>query len=262
MSLEVRNLSFQYIPGRPILRNMSFTAGEGKLLSVLGPNGVGKSTLFRCMLGLQGGYQGSITLNGRDVQAYGTRELARTIAYIPQSHYPTFNYSVLDMVLMGTTAQSSGFSPPGREQERLALEALEKLGISDFAHRFYTQISGGERQLVLIARALAQQSRILVMDEPTANLDYGNQMRVMTQVRALTGEGYTVIQSTHSPDQAYLFAPEIRAVQTGQVLAQGPPAQVLDEKLIYALYGIEVEVAHLCDDKFRACVPRQLLNQQ
>ena len=87
MSLEVRNLSFQYIPGRPILRNMSFTAGEGKLLSVLGPNGVGKSTLFRCMLGLQGGYQGSITLNGRDVQAYGTRELARTIAYIPQSHY-------------------------------------------------------------------------------------------------------------------------------------------------------------------------------
>mgnify|MGYP002577951014 CR=1 FL=1 len=125
MSLEVRNLSFQYIPGRPILRNMSFTAGEGKLLSVLGPNGVGKSTLFRCMLGLQGGYQGSITLNGRDVQAYGTRELARTIAYIPQSHYPTFNYSVLDMVLMGTTAQSSGFSPPGREQERLALEALD-----------------------------------------------------------------------------------------------------------------------------------------
>ena len=262
MSLEVRNLSCQYVPGRPILRDMTFAAREGKLLSVLGPNGVGKSTLFRCMLGLLGGYEGEILLHGKDVRRYGTRELARTIAYIPQSHYPTFNYSVLDMVLMGTTAQASGFSPPGREQEETAMAALEKLGIAGFAHRYYTHISGGERQLVLIARALAQQSRILVMDEPTANLDYGNQIRVMNQVRALTEEGYAVIQSTHSPDQAYLFSHEILAVQSGQVLAQGPPAQVLDEALIRTLYGIEVEVAHLCDDKFRACVPKQLLNEQ
>ena len=163
MSIEVRHLSFSY-GSRQVLRDVSFSVGKGRLLSVLGPNGVGKSTLFRCILGLLHGFQGEITVDGTAVSTLGARELARKVAYIPQSNYPAFQYSVFDMVLMGTTAQSRAFSPPGPKQEAAAREALERLDIGHLADRSYTRLSGGERQLVLIARALAQQSPVLLMD--------------------------------------------------------------------------------------------------
>ena len=257
MSIEVRHLSFSY-GSRQVLRDVSFSVGKGRLLSVLGPNGVGKSTLFRCILGLLHGFQGEITVDGTAVSTLGARELARKVAYIPQSNYPAFQYSVFDMVLMGTTAQSRGFSPPGPNQEAAALEALERLDISHLADRSYTRLSGGERQLVLIARALAQQSTVLLMDEPTANLDYGNQIRVLTKVRALADAGYTIVQSTHNPEQSYLFSHQILAMKDGQVLAHGAPGEVMNEDLIKALYGIDAEVVPLRDGRMRVCIPRDL----
>ena len=257
MSIEVRHLSFSY-GSRQVLRDVSFSVGKGRLLSVLGPNGVGKSTLFRCILGLLHGFQGEITVDGTAVSTLGARELARKVAYIPQSNYPAFQYSVFDMVLMGTTAQSRGFSPPGPKQEAAALEALERLDISHLADRSYTRLSGGERQLVLIARALAQQSTVLLMDEPTANLDYGNQIRVLTKVRALADAGYTIVQSTHNPEQSYLFSHQILAMKDGQVLAHGAPGEVMNEDLIRALYGIDAEVVSLRDGRMRVCIPRDL----
>lgn len=258
MSVEVKNLSFSY-RARSVLTNVSFTAERGRLLSVLGPNGVGKSTLFRCILGLLKGYTGQILVDGADAKSLTARELARAVAYIPQSSYPAFSYSVHDMVLMGTQSRFSPFSPPGREGERLAAEALERLGIESLAHRAYTKLSGGERQLVLIARALAQQSPILLMDEPTANLDYGNQMRVLSKVRALTEEGYAILQSTHNPEQAYLFSHEILAMKDGSVLARGAPEEVLTAGLVRDLYGVEVEVESLRNDKMRVCIPKEEL---
>lgn len=257
-TLEVRNVSFSYGEQR-VLEDISFRAETGQLVSVLGPNGVGKSTLFRCMLGLLKTYTGSIAVDGKDTRGMGARELARHVAYVPQSHYPAFNYTVLDMVLMGTSSRTAPFSPPRGKEIRAAMEALERLGIDGFAHRDYTHISGGERQLVLIARALAQNARVLMMDEPTANLDYGNQMRVMEQVRKLAGEGYTILQSTHNPDQAYLFSHRILAIQDGRVAADGVPAQVVDAGLIQTLYGIDVSVESFCEDRFRVCVPRAIL---
>jgi len=259
MNLSVELLSFHYTPDRPVLSDVSFTLGSGQFLSLLGPNGVGKSTLFRCILRLLSSYQGKILIDGRDIRGLSTAEMAKCIAYIPQSHHPTFNYTVFDMVLMGTTAQRGSFSSPGKEQEARAAQALEKMGISDFAGRYYAHLSGGERQLVLIARALAQQSHLLLMDEPTANLDYGNQIRVLQRIRQLAQEGYCILQSTHNPDQAYLFSHEILAMKDGQIIAHGAPADVLNKQLIQALYGIDVEVEHLCQDKFRVCVPTQLL---
>lgn len=258
MSVEVKNLSFSY-RARSVLTNVSFTAERGRLLSVLGPNGVGKSTLFRCILGLLKGYTGQILVDGADAKSLTARELARAVAYIPQSSYPAFSYSVHDMVLMGTQSRFSPFSSPGREGERLAAEALERLGIESLAHRAYTKLSGGERQLVLIARALAQQSPILLMDEPTANLDYGNQMRVLSKVRALTEEGYAILQSTHNPEQAYLFSHEILAMKDGSVLARGAPEEVLTAGLVRDLYGVEVEVESLRNDKMRVCIPKEEL---
>lgn len=258
MSVEVKNLSFSY-RARSVLTDVNFTAERGRLLSVLGPNGVGKSTLFRCILGLLKGYTGQILVDGADAKSFTARELARAVAYIPQSSYPAFSYSVHDMVLMGTQSRFSPFSSPGREGERLAAEALERLGIESLAHRAYTKLSGGERQLVLIARALAQQSPILLMDEPTANLDYGNQMRVLSKVRALTEEGYAILQSTHNPEQAYLFSHEILAMKDGSVLARGAPEEVLTAGLVRDLYGVEVEVESLRNDKMRVCIPKEEL---
>lgn len=256
--IEVQNLSFSY-GARSVLRDVSFTLERGAMLSVLGPNGVGKSTLFRCILGLLKGYSGTITVDGLNVRDLGARELARRVAYIPQSNYPAFNYSVFDMVLMGTTSRTGTLSPPGKQEERAAHEALERLGIGEFARRSYTQLSGGERQMVLIARALAQQSPVLLMDEPTANLDYGNQLRVLSKVRALAREGYAIIQSTHNPEQSYLFSHEILAMRDGQVLAHGAPRDVLTPELVGALYGVDVEVESLRDDKMRVCIPKDLL---
>ena len=257
MSLEIRDLRFSY-GEREVLKGLSFSAEYGELLSVLGPNGVGKSTLFRCILGLLKPQSGQCLIDGKSTAGFSAKELAAHIAYIPQSHYPTFNYSVMDMVLMGTTAQVNAMSVPGKRQVTLAKEALERLGIADLADRGYTNISGGERQLVLIARAIAQQAKILIMDEPSANLDYGNRTRVMRTVKSLASEGYAIIQSTHDPDQAFLYSHKVLAVQGGKVLAWGKPEDTINSSLISSLYGVDVEVCSLKDDKIRVCVPADL----
>ncbi len=259
MSVTVTNLSFSY-GERAVLDGISFDVQQGTLVSVLGPNGVGKSTLFRCMLGILSRYTGDIVIDGQTVRGMDARALSRRIAYIPQSHYPAFNYTVLDMVLMGASSHVSAFSSPGKKERDAALAALEKMGIADFAARDYMRISGGERQLVLIARALAQQSRILMMDEPTANLDFGNQMRVLESIRSLTHDGYTVIQSTHNPEQSYLFSDTILAMRGGKLIAQGAPKDVLTSDLIQALYGVQTRVESLFGDRLRVCVPEGVLS--
>lgn len=255
MSIEVVNLSFSY-GDRPILKQVSFAAQENQLLSILGANGVGKSTLFRCMLGLLKGYSGEIFVHGKNLHTMNIMEIARSVAYIPQSHYPSFNYSVFDMVLMGTTHQVSMISKPGKRQLQLVDQALERLGISHLKKRGYTQISGGERQLVLMARALVQEAKILILDEPTANLDYGNQIRVLTQIKLLAREGYTIIQSTHNPDQTFLFSDTVLALKNGEIAAWGQPGDIFTEDLIRNLYAAEVTINSLYDDRVRVCIPR------
>lgn len=257
MTVDVRNVSFSY-GKHEVLRNITFAADKGELVSVLGPNGVGKSTLFQCILGIAKGFTGTITIEGENVLRQDSRTLAKRIAYIPQSHYSAFHYSVLDMVLMGTTAQLSSFASPSKQQVEIAMWAMDKTGIANFAERDFMRISGGERQLVLIARALAQQSRVLIMDEPTANLDFGNQMRVLRQIRLLSEEGYTVIQSTHHPEQAYLFSNRILAMHDGKLVAEGSPKDIVTAELMDRLYGIDVCVESLREDAIRVCVPKVL----
>ena len=252
--IDVQNLSFSY-GRRTVLKNISFQARSGEFLSVLGPNGAGKSTLFRCILGLLPPQSGRILLDGRPLTELRTQELARMAAYIPQSHAPAFNYTVSAMVLMGTTASLNRFSAPGAEQKRQADEALEHLGLGALADCGFQNLSGGEQQLVLIARALAQQARILLMDEPSASLDFGNRLRVMERIRALADEGYTVVQSTHDPEQAYRYSDRILALKDGAVLAFGTPQEVVQSSLISALYGVETEVCSFRNDRLRTCIP-------
>ena len=235
------------------MRNVSFATQGGDFLSILGPNGVGKSTLFRCILGLLKPSSGSILLDGKPIAQYSSVQLARHIAYIPQSHNPMFNFSVQDMVLMGTTAQMGQFSLPRQEQQEQVACALERLGIAHLRDRGYGSISGGERQLALIARGIAQKAKILVLDEPCANLDFGNRIRVMQTLQNLVQDGYCVVQSTHDPDQAYLYSTRILALQGGQVLACGEPKEVYTSQLVSSLYGVEVEVCQV--HEVRVAVP-------
>lgn len=254
MGIKVKNLNFSY-DTRPILKDVSFSAEYGQILSVLGPNGVGKSTLFRCMLGLIKPGSGEIKIEDKNINHMNAAELSREIAYIPQSHHPVFNFSVFDMVLMGTTSQTGSFSAPGKKQIEIADMALDKLGIGYLKDRGYSNISGGERQLALIARAIAQQAKILIMDEPSANLDFGNRIRVMKTIRQLSEDGYCVIQSTHDPDQAYLYSDRILALYRGNVLAWGTPEDTINNEFISRLYGVDVEVQSLNGDSIRICVP-------
>ncbi|MEF9974316.1 MAG: ABC transporter ATP-binding protein [Clostridia bacterium] len=252
MSVDVRNLSFSY-GAREVLREISFFVGEGELVSVLGANGAGKSTLFQCMLGLKR-YQGAVLVDGEDARHMDARALSKKIAYIPQVSFPAFHYTVLDMVLMGTSGHMREFAMPGAREREIAREALAQLGLAAFEARDFMRLSGGERQLVLIARALAQRARILLLDEPTANLDYGNQLTVLGKLRALARQGYTVIQSTHNPEQAYAFSTRLVALCGGRLIAQGAP-EILDTPLVQALYGSKVRIESLMADKIRICVP-------
>lgn len=241
MEIEGKGLSFSY-GKHPVLQDLSFDVPKGTLTALLGANGAGKSTLFRCLLGFLTPQKGEILLSGRPLRTYGRREMAAKIAYIPQSSEPIFNYDVLDAVLMGTTGALHLLQRPDARQTEASLRALRQLGIEHLAQRGIGRISGGERQLVLIARALVQRADILVMDEPTANLDYGNQQRVLRQIRALTAEGYTVLLSTHNPEHALCYADRVLALKDGRIAASGATQSVLTPELIEALYQIKTQL--------------------
>ena len=238
MGILVQGVTCAY-GSRPVLQDVTFSAQKGEFLAVLGPNGAGKSTLFRCLLGSMRGYSGTITVDGEDLRTLSPGKRAKKIAYIPQSHRPTFGYSVLDTALMGTTRQRSPFLSPGKPQVERAREALRRVGADHLEGREFSRLSGGEQQLVLLARAIAQDSEILVMDEPASSLDYGNQLRILSMVRELTEEGYTILLSTHDPQQALWFSHCVLALENGAVAAEGPAREVLTADLIRRLYRVD-----------------------
>ncbi|ACO80821.1 ABC transporter [Azotobacter vinelandii CA] len=256
--LEVQALACGY-GHRSILENLSFTLEVGELLCLLGPNGVGKTTLFKTILGLLPPRAGEIRLDGRPTRHWSRREFARWVGYVPQAHTPPFPFQVEDVVAMGRTAHGNLFSGPGQEDREVAAEALETLGISALAKASYTEISGGERQLVLIARALAQQPRILVMDEPTSNLDYGNQLKVMGHVRRIADAGRMgVILTTHHPDHALLHASRVLALDRERHWRIGRADEVVSEDYLRRTYGVETEIHDIRrrdGGRSRLCVP-------
>ncbi|MDD3167844.1 MAG: ABC transporter ATP-binding protein [Eubacteriales bacterium] len=254
MTVAVRNLSFSY-KTTEVLREISFDASEGTLLCVLGRNGAGKSTLFRCILGLLKGYCGDILIDGMPACTLSARELSRKISYIPQSHSTVFSFSVLDMVMMGTTAHLGSFENPGKKERAAAESALDMMNISHLKSRNFCSISGGEQQMVLIARAIAQRTKILIMDEPCSNLDYGNQIKVMKAVKNLAKQGYLIIQATHNPEHVFLFADEVLVILEGRVGAKGSAEEILTEELMQAVYGIRVNLHEIEGRKQKFCLP-------
>lgn len=243
MSLDIRNLSFAY--GKdPVFEGISMTVEKGEIVCLLGPNGAGKTTLFKTILGLYKARQGQVLVNGKDVSNSSRRELARVMGYVPQNHIPPFPYSVIDVVLMGRTAHINNYAVPSDLDLEVAREAMKNLNISYLENKNYTEISGGERQLVLIARALAQQPQILIMDEPTSSLDYGNQIRLLSHVKRLAAQGLSIIMSTHYPDHALFCAAKAVMLKEGRILCSGTAEEVITENNLSEIYGIDVQITN------------------
>ena len=240
MTLAGRGLTIGY-GDRVVGRGLDLALAQGEVLALLGPNGGGKTTLLKTLLGLLPPLAGAALIEGRALSAYSVRERARRIGYVPQVHVATFAFTVETVVLMGRTAHGSLFSRPSAADRTVAARALERFGIAALAARPYTMISGGERQLVLLARALAQEPQFIVLDEPTASLDFGNQGKVMREIRALAASGHGVLFTTHDPNHALRAADRAFLIRAGERLAEGKVGEVLTRAQLEALYGAPVE---------------------
>jgi len=251
--IEARRLAIGY-PGHPVGHDIDLHVRAGEVLCLLGPNGSGKTTLFKTLLGLIEKRSGDVLVGGSSLAGISRKDLARKVAYVPQAHNAQFPYKVLDMVLMGRTAHLGLFAQPTSTDRRAATAALERLGISDLAEAEYTRISGGQRQLALIARALAQEAPAIVMDEPTASLDFGNQVLVLKEVSNLASRGLAVVLSTHDPDHAFMIGDRVALLSGGRLIADGPPADVLDPRRLQDVYGVSVAIETL-KSGHKVCAP-------
>ncbi|PMR78809.1 ABC transporter ATP-binding protein [Billgrantia endophytica] len=227
---------------RKVLDGVDLTLAPGDILALLGANGAGKTTLLRCLLGLLRPHAGGISLDDVPLATLSRRALARRIAYVPQVHAAPFPYSVREVVGLGRLPHHGPFAAPS-EADRAAVEAaIDQLGIGALAKRPYTELSGGERQLTLIARALAQGARLLIMDEPVSGLDFGHQMRLLERLERLAADGYGILKTTHHPDHALACASRVALLHEGRIEADGPPAEVLSPQAIRRLYRVDVEI--------------------
>jgi iron complex transport system ATP-binding protein len=270
--LNVEDLSYGY-PGHIVGQGISFAVSAGEVLCVLGRNGEGKSTLFKTILGLLPARAGVLRVDGEPIAGWSPQRRVLTFGYVPQNGggtFPftvpqngggTFPFTVAELVLMGRIAHRGPFSAPSAEDREAANEAIATLGIGHLAEREWLRVSGGERQLALVARAFAQGMRILVLDEPTASLDFGNQVRVLDAVRGLAEtRGLSVLLSTHHPEQAFACADRVAVLAGGELLRIGTPAEVVTPETLRACYGVEVTVLPVADDRYRVCVPRSYLS--
>lgn len=259
--LCIEDLSYGF-PKRVIGRHFSFELKAGEVLCVLGPNGCGKTTLFRTVLGLLPPRAGAVRLGEHPVHGRGRGELARVIGYVPQAHSGYFAFTVREIVLMGRTAHLAAFTTPGRHDWEEAERVMALLGISHLADQVYTRISGGERQLALIGRALAQEPAVLVLDEPTASLDFGNQVLVLNHIASLARQGIAVMFSTHDPDQAFVCADRVLMLRDGEIVCHGEPAVAITSDNLRRLYGVEVTVVDVPagpgEGWRKTCVPHAL----
>ncbi len=240
MKLEGHALTIGYAD-HIVGRGLDVALNTGEVLALLGPNGGGKTTLLKTLLGLLTPKAGEVRLDGKPLGDYSIRERARIVAYVPQVHVGTFAFSVETVVLMGRTAHGSLFSQPSAHDRDVSHAALERFGIAHLTQRPYTMISGGERQLVLLARALAQEPQFVVLDEPTASLDFGNQGKVLAEIGALAKSGHGVLFTTHDPNHALRAADRAYLLRDGTRIAEGPVEDVLNRAQLEELYLAPVE---------------------
>ena len=264
MLLELQDVRGGY-GGADVVKGVSCRAGRGDILCLLGPNGCGKTTLFRLLLGSLPLRGGRIRIDGRETSRLTPRELANLIAYIPQHHTPIFSYTVLDVVVMGRAAHFSPFDAPKSVDREAAFAALEKVNALHLANRKYTALSGGQRQLALIARAICQSAKVFVMDEPEASLDYANHQLLMEVVADLAAKGYCVVLSTHSPEHPASTGSKVLLMKEGCVVGFGSPGDIITPENLELAYGIPMDVVTVRDrygTERSVCLPVKQQNRR
>jgi len=245
--IKIENASFEY-DGSPVFENINLELKRGEILCLFGPNGCGKTTLIDNILGHLRLKTGTILIEGKDQQSYSRRDLAKKVAYVPQIHEKTFPYKVIEVVVMGRTPYCYGLSSPDEDDYAIAENALETAGISHLKNRIYTRLSGGETQLVILARALAQESPVIIMDEPASHLDFRHELMLLETVAGLVAsKGLSIIMSTHSPNHAFYFENKniparVALMNEKRIIASGTPGEIFSEKRMRDVFNIDSRV--------------------
>lgn len=257
MILNLKDLSVGYQTKKPVLSNISMTIRPGEIWCVLGPNGVGKTTLFKSILGFLHVLSGEIRINDEDIKNWTRKQLARTIGYVPQAQTNPFPFTVEDVIVMGRTSHLNALSAPDEKDMEIVERSMVMLGIGHLKHKIYTELSGGERQMVLIARALTQEPDILMMDEPTSNLDFGNQVKVLEQISYLSKKGMAILMTSHLPDHAFLCNAKVALIQKNK-FRTGMAGEMVTEENLKEAYRVNVKIVKAMSDRgteIRSCVP-------
>ena len=250
---EAKNISFSY-DGERIFEDISFSIERGDVLCILGPNGTGKTTLIKCLNGLHDVDSGEILVNGKNIRKLSFSEISKHIGYIPQSHVPSFPFTVMDVVIMGRAPYLNLTDSPKEKDIQIALNSLKTLRIENLKDKEYTNLSGGERQLVFLARVLCQQPDILILDEPTSHLDFGNQIKLLEIIDNLSKAGLSIIMSSHFPDHAFLSSTKVAIMKNKRFIDFGTPEDVVTEENLRKAYSIDVKLIEL-DNERKVCVP-------
>lgn len=258
MKLEVTDISCGYSKTNPVLSNVSFSLNDGDICCILGRNGVGKSTLFKTILRLLHPIDGKVCIDGENVAKWSASKMASYFAYVSQSHKAVFPYLTEEFIMLGRMGKMNAFSSPSKKDEEVVDKIIEELNIEHLRNKPYTDMSGGERQLVTIAKALAQEPKVLVLDEPTANLDYGNKVLVMSRMKQLAESGLCIIFTSHDPEHALLLNSKTVILYPGRVPTFGNATEVITEKSMLDAYSTQMRVIEIVDETgapLRVCVP-------
>ena len=240
-AIEVNDLCFEYEKNKPVLNNICFTVEQGAVVAILGKNGCGKSTLLDCIIGYNDFKSGSIKVNEQDIKELSDKELSKNIAYISQKTDINLDYSVLEFILFGRNCRLKFGASPTQPDYEIAKANAEKCGITHLLAKDINKLSGGERQLVFIARALTQESPIIIMDEPTASLDYGNQLKLYEIIKELQKDGKTIIFTTHNPEHVLYLDCLVAVVQSGKITKTGQAKDIITQTTLKEIYGDIVE---------------------
>lgn len=254
--VSVQNIEFAYPSGRrKVLDGCSLSLKEGDLISILGPNGAGKSTLLNCACGLLSPQSGDVFLNGKSIKGMDPKQVARVIGYVQQNQKSVFGYTVFSYVLMGRASSVGLFQRPNKGDEEMVHEVLESMGIRHLADAPITEISGGERQQAAIARAIVQKPQAVFFDEPTAHLDYGNQVNTLKLIASLRDKGFAVIMTTHNPDHCMMLGGKVAILDKQGLLETGDCYRVLTEERLKRVYNTDLRLAYVDDVKRITCIP-------
>jgi len=237
--IEVKDLYYAYTDSRNfVLKKISMDIYEGEIVSILGPNGSGKTTLLKILARVLNNYSGIIRLRGKDLRKYSLREYSKIISYVPQIETLTIPYTVYEYVLIGRSPYVNLFRVTSRDIRR-SLEAIHLVGIEDLINRRVNELSGGETQLVRIARALAQEPKIVLMDEPTSHLDLGNKVKILKLMKILSKSNYTIIFTTHDPNEALSVSDKVYIINKGSIVSSGEPDKVITREMIEKIYSVK-----------------------